>query len=226
MQLCIDTSAGANVAIVENGQALARASESDTRRHAESLAPLIAQCAAAAGLPPNLADAPWDWVAVGTGPAPFTGLRAGLVTAQTLGLAWEVPVYGMSSLALVARSALDIIPPDSEVIAVTDARRREVYWARYRADGPDAVVALTGPAVSSPAEVELAGEDRREALVVGPGAPLVEAVLEAEVGSGASADSAVLARLVAAELAAGREETLSTEPLYLRRPDVAGRPSS
>src|SRR5690554_2135371 len=93
-----------------------------------------------------------EYVVVGTGPAPFTGLRVGLVTARTLGFAWGVPVLGVCSLdALGAQHG--------DVTVVTDARRKEVYWARY-AHG----VRVDGPAVSSPESVGATGP------VVGRGA--------------------------------------------------------
>lgn len=221
LELCIDSSSGAAVAITQGGMALARVREEDSRRHAESLAPLVRRAADLAGLGAALADEPWDRINVGTGPAPFTGLRAGLMTASTFGYAWGVPVCGISSLAIIGRQALDVVPETDEVIVVTDARRKEVYWARYRAAGPDDVTMLEEPQVCLP--VDLASQLRaREALVVGPGAHLVRQHLDISVGLTDEADPAVLSRLVTSALALDPGAALAPAPLYLRRPDING----
>ena len=80
---------------------------------------------------------------VGCGPGPFTGLRVGMATAAAYGHALGIPVHGVCSL-----DAIGIEHRTGEVLVVTDARRREVYWARYR-DG----VRVDGPAVNAPADV-------------------------------------------------------------------------
>lgn len=92
-----------------------------------------------AGLPAQLADAGIDRVLVGTGPAPFTGLRAGLVSARVLAAVAGVPVYGVCALDVIARQGLDLLAPDARVYAIADARRRELYWGAYVAAGPDDV---------------------------------------------------------------------------------------
>ena len=83
-----------------------------------------------------------DAVVVGCGPGPFTGLRVGMATGAAYGHALGIPVYGVCSLDAIG------IDTTGEVLVVTDARRREVYWARYR-DG----VRVDGPAVNAPADV-------------------------------------------------------------------------
>ncbi len=111
----------------------------DPRAHAERLTPNVLAALADAEL--TMADL--DGVVVGCGPGPFTGLRAGMATAAAYGHALGIPVYGVCSLdAIGARTT-------GEVLVVTDARRREVYWARYR-DG----VRTAGPAVNAPADVD------------------------------------------------------------------------
>ena len=111
----------------------------DARAHAERLTPNVLAALADTGLAMTDLDA----VVVGCGPGPFTGLRAGMATAAAYGHALSIPVHGVCSL--------DAIGVDStgELLVVTDARRREVYWARYR-DG----VRTAGPAVNAPADVK------------------------------------------------------------------------
>jgi tRNA threonylcarbamoyl adenosine modification protein YeaZ len=75
------------------------------------------------------------------GPGPFTGLRVGIAFAHTFGLARNIPVMGVCSLDAIA---ID----ESEYTVAIDARRKEIYWARYK-DG----VRIEGPGVSKPAEV-------------------------------------------------------------------------
>ena len=66
-----------------------------------------------------------DQVVVGMGPGPFTGLRVGIVFAQTFATARNIPWIGVCSL--------DAIGVDSdEYFVATDARRKEIYWAKYR----------------------------------------------------------------------------------------------
>ncbi|MFC4554366.1 tRNA (adenosine(37)-N6)-threonylcarbamoyltransferase complex dimerization subunit type 1 TsaB [Georgenia faecalis] len=217
--LCIDTSAGSAVALTSGREVLARAASADERRHAETLSPMIEAVLSEAGLAPGDLDA----LAVGTGPAPFTGLRVGLVTARTLARALGVPVHGVPSLDVLARQVLDAAP-DREVLVATDARRREVYWARYRAAGPDDVERLDGFEVAPAAQVAASPATAGDVVLAGRGTVLYPDALPATAGVPGEVDPAVLARLATARVARGAE--LGTEPLYLRRPDVtpaAGR---
>ncbi len=224
--LCLDTSQTTTVALVRDGEVLARASADSPRRHAESITPLVREVLDRAGIPRPLTASGLDVVLVGTGPAPYTGLRAGLVSARVLARAAGVPVYGVSSLDVIARQALDLLSPHVEVVVATDARRKELYWAHYRAEGPDDVSLLCGPEVGGPQRLANSLRDS-EALIVSC-APLPEQTLEAlqqaPIGPIAPLDPAVLVRLVAARLARGEKDRLGTEPLYLRRPDIQGEP--
>jgi tRNA threonylcarbamoyl adenosine modification protein YeaZ len=115
----------------------------DPRAHAEQLTPNVLGALADAGLTMSQLDA----VVVGCGPGPFTGLRVGMATAAAYGHALELPVYGVCSLDAIA------VDTTGDVLVVTDARRREVYWARY-CDGRRS----DGPAVSAPADVPVDAE--------------------------------------------------------------------
>jgi tRNA threonylcarbamoyl adenosine modification protein YeaZ/ribosomal-protein-alanine acetyltransferase len=114
----------------------------DARAHAETLTPNILAALADSGT----AMADLDAVVVGCGPGPFTGLRVGMATAAAVGHALDIPVYSACSLDAIG------VRTRGDVLVVTDARRREVYWARYR-DG----IRIGGPAVNAPADVACEG---------------------------------------------------------------------
>ena len=185
-----------------------RAEESrvDARRHGELLLPAIDRVLAEAGVAKGELDA----IAVGIGPGPYTGLRVGLVTAAALGDALGIPVHGVCTLDALARAARDAglrVP----FTAATDARRKEVYWAAYDADGE-----RTGePAVDRPAEIA----DRVAGMPsVGAGALLYPEVFTDARGP-EHVSAAALAAVAADRLERGAELPAPL-PLYLRRPDA------
>nr|WP_202627453.1 tRNA (adenosine(37)-N6)-threonylcarbamoyltransferase complex dimerization subunit type 1 TsaB [Cellulomonas sp. APG4] len=216
--MSIDTSGEIAVAVVDpRGPRVLAERRSPERRHAELLAPLVVEVLGEAAV----ARSDLEAVVVGTGPAPFTGLRAGLVTARTLALALAVPVHGVPSLDALGAAALAAHPDAREVLVLSDARRRELYAARYRrVDGAtrDAITVVAGPLVDRPDALVQAGL-ADGAVVVGPGAPLYADVLGVEPREPAHVDLGVLAALARARTERG--EATPTEPLYLRRPDVA-----
>jgi tRNA threonylcarbamoyladenosine biosynthesis protein TsaB len=228
--LAVDTSAAVSVAIVgADGRQLAAESVDEQRRHAELLAPMVERALASAGIERSDLTA----IVAGTGPAPFTGLRVGLVTARTIALALGVPAYGVPSIdALAVQAVGDLgLDPGTEVFVATDARRREVYWARYRVvshEGPHGVPVVevvAGPDVASAAALIAAGQVAG-AVVVGRGAEIYPELSAAGVdpGDASSGDvpgvpaPTVLARLALVRHAEGVD--LPTGPMYLRRPDV------
>lgn len=175
-------------------------------KHAEQLAPLIDRALADAGIVRQDVTA----LAAGVGPGPYTGLRVGLVTARTLAFVLEIPVYGVCSLDVLAIEAVDTGAVSGDFVVATDARRKEVYLARYDADG----VRLDGPLVDKPAVLAT------DVPVVGEGGALYPDAFPNRVGPTAPS-AGWLARVVAEE----RAELRDPEPLYLRRPD-AEQPSA
>ncbi len=177
--------------------------------HGEQLAPLVAQALELAGAAPRDLGA----IGVGRGPGPFTGLRVGLVHAAVMGWALGIPVQGVCTLDVLAAQARAAGVPGPFLVA-TDARRREVYWARYdaagvRVDGPHVGAAAGIPDRSLPAVG--AGAAKYADELVGHRAPL-------------HPDPAALARIAAGLVGAGVPGDLT--PMYLRRPDAtvsAGR---
>jgi tRNA threonylcarbamoyl adenosine modification protein YeaZ len=198
--LAFDTATPAvTVALRDGSGVLADRTAVDPRRHGELLAPGIARVLADAGRDRSELTG----VAVGVGPGPFTGLRVGLVTARALSASLGIPVYGVCTLDTVAFASR--LTGDYGV--ATDARRKEVYWARYRDR-----TRIDGPHVDRPDAVgaKLAGLP-----VAGQGPALYpDDFPDAREPHFPSATA--LAEWVAAEL-----PMVPPLPLYLRRPDAA-----
>ena len=206
--LAFDTATPAVTAALHDGErVLAETTVVDARRHGELLVPTVDRVLATAGL--ALADV--TGVVVGTGPGPYTGLRVGLVTAASFGDALGVPVHGVCTLDGLAFAAGEA-GLDGPFAVATDARRKEVYWARY--DGP---LHRTGdPAVDRPADIA----DAVAALpAVGAGAALYPEVFTDHRPDPAHQSAGALASVAAHRLAAG-EPFAPARPLYLRRPDA------
>jgi tRNA threonylcarbamoyl adenosine modification protein YeaZ len=200
--LAFDTATPAvTVALHDGERVLSERTTVDAMRHGELLAPAIAAVLDKAGAVRQDVTA----VAVGVGPGPFTGLRVGLVTARTLGAVLDVPVYGVCTLDVLAAEAVDDGAVGGPFLVATDARRKEVYWARYDAEGRR----LDGPHVAKPADVAT------DLPVVGRGALLYPDRL-ARFTPPEHPSAATLAAVVTDE----RAELLDPEPMYLRRPDT------
>ena len=199
-----------SVALHDGERVISAASALDARRHSELLTPMIAKVLADAGVPRTDLDA----VAVGVGPGPYTGLRVGVVTARVLGSVLGLPVHGVCSLDIIAAS----VGSGREFLIATDARRQEVYWARYDAAGRRMAGPQVGRAGSIPGAAEL--------TVAGAGGPLYPEAFGEVIGP-AYPDAGVLCSLVAGSLAPpspgpspGHPPLLAADPLYLRRPDA------
>lgn len=176
------------------------------RKHGELLMPNVLAACAEAGVALRDVDA----IVTGAGPGPFTGLRVGMVTAAALGDALGKPVHGVCSHDAIAREAC-AQRLSGNMVVVTDARRREVYWAGYDAEG----YRITGPHVEAPAvllerlggvlAVAAAGEQAAVTglPVLGPATPGVLGLVA-----------------VAADALRSGAEPGPPQPLYLRRPDA------
>lgn len=171
--------------------------------HVEQLTPLIRRICTDAGMRP----ADITEVVVGLGPGPYTGLRVGIITARVLAEMAGARLRGICSLDVIAAEHAAPTGPlgasAGEFLVATDARRREVYWARYAADG----TRQGDPRVGRPSSVP-------RLPTVGPGADLYPDALLVEPGPRAI-DPATLA------LSGPTLPEAGTEPLYLRRPDAA-----
>nr|WP_202539422.1 tRNA (adenosine(37)-N6)-threonylcarbamoyltransferase complex dimerization subunit type 1 TsaB [Streptomyces sp. SID8379] len=204
--LALDTATPAvTVALHDGSSVVAESSQVDARRHGELLLPAVDRVLTDAGVKLDAVTG----IVVGVGPGPYTGLRVGLMTADTFGLALGVPVLGVCTLDGLAYEAEGSV--DGPFVVATDARRKEVYWARF--DNPRTRV--TEAAVDRPADI---AEAVAGLPAVGAGARLYPDTFPDARGP-EHVSAAALAALAAEKLAAG-EELLEPRPLYLRRPDA------
>lgn len=226
--LTIDTSAVASAALFEfsldgplgSHSVVAQFATADTRSHAEVLAPGVNSLFTdPVQEGPQLAA-----IVVGTGPGPFTGLRAGIAMARTLAFTWNVPLFGLMSLEALAEEVRLSTRTEHGFAIATDARRKEVYWATYASDG----MLLQGPNVGPIAE--LADLAVTGLPVYGAGAGLYAAELQAaglivDPAFSQSQPTALYLGLAAIRriVAAGSIEDAGlsdTAPLYLRESDA------
>ncbi|GAA4568436.1 tRNA (adenosine(37)-N6)-threonylcarbamoyltransferase complex dimerization subunit type 1 TsaB [Planotetraspora kaengkrachanensis] len=232
--MAFDTATPAvTAALHDGGRVLAESTTIDARRHGELLAPTIERVLRDADV--TLRDV--TAIVAGTGPGPYTGLRVGLMTATALAATAGVPAFGVCTLDALAYATKTPGP----FLVATDARRKEVFWARYG----DRETRLDGPKVDRPQDLPA------DLPVVGAGGLLYADV----VGPGRIEGPEHPSAAALAALAAGRLATLTDEeaaaiarvpegrvdsvekarelgvlgpprPIYLRRPDaqVPGAP--
>lgn len=198
--LAFDTSHYVAVGLATAGRLGPSTTFADARAHVEELIPLAQQVLTVAGIALDEVD---EFV-VGMGPGPYTGLRVGISAAATLASVSGKPLRRVCSLDAIA---LQVAEP-GEFIVASDARRKEIFWARYQSGNR-----VGEPQVSRPDRLPAAPvygdipSDYRELLN-----------FAAEV----SLDAALLAARHAELPEAGQE------PYYLRAADasVPGAPKS
>ena len=198
---------------------LAAASLARGQSHGEFVVPAIRFCLERAGM--AMGDV--NGIAVSLGPGLFTGMRVGIVTAQTIAHARRLPVVGLPSLDLLAFSVRHVRRP---VCAVIDARRGELFWAFYR-HAPGGLQRVSEFRLGPPGK--LAGEmeaNNDDVLAVGNGARAHRALLESTGAEVAAALFAYPSAEALCELALPRflrEDTQRPEelrPIYIRRADA------
>ena len=172
--LALETSAvTASAAVTEDDRLLAQSFQNSGLTHSATLMPMVSDLLKNTGL--ALQD--MDVIAVAAGPGSFTGVRIGVAAAK--GLAWpeDKPCAPCSTLESMAWQCAHV---GGEICAAMDARRNQVYCARFRAEG-GALIRLT--------EDRAMGLDELAAVVraaaapqalVGDGAHLVRAALEGQ----------------------------------------------
>ena len=219
--LALDTATPqVSVAIGDDGSLRGEVRVRGGRRHAEQLAPAIDFLCRQTRVDLRHVAV----VAVGVGPGLFTGLRVGVTTAKVMAQALRIPVVAVPSLDLIA---YPLRASARRIAVVVDARRHEVFAARYRPvpGGVQRVSDYTvGPADEVVADLAADGED---VLLAGDSVAAnrdaFAALGRAEV-AGPLFEAPSVAALV--ELATGRFEReefaspFEVRPLYLRASDA------
>ncbi|MBA3653897.1 MAG: tRNA (adenosine(37)-N6)-threonylcarbamoyltransferase complex dimerization subunit type 1 TsaB [Actinobacteria bacterium] len=190
------------------------------RRHAETLTPAIDFARRQAGIELSQVSI----IAVGLGPGLFTGLRVGVAAAKAIAMALRVPMVGLSSLDLLA---FPVRHSPRLIVPVIDAKRGEVFTARYR-HVPGGVQRMSDYDVMTPDDLAsdlVAGAE--ECLLVGDGArryaDLFAGDDRIEVGTVGTACPSANALVELAQPRALREEFVQPaeiEPMYLRKADA------
>lgn len=194
--LAIDTSVGISIALHDGQRVVAHRTTSEHGIQGELAVSIISEVLTEAGaVPADVTE-----VIVGVGPGPFTGLRVGIAVAQVFAAARKIPIRALCSLDAVALSV------GGECMVVTNARRKELYWATYDASG----IRVEGPNVDLPAEISERAKAHR---VVGPGAQLYAELVAGE-------EVLLEARFLAQAVVDGTAQFVDVFPLYLRKPDA------
>lgn len=139
MLLAIDTSAGTSTAIFDGEKLLAFVEYDDPFGHAENIGNAIAEVLAKAKLSAGEVSS----VAIGRGPAPYTGLRVGMAAGTSFAAALQLPMYSVMNLDAVALSY-----GAAKIVVSSDAKRRELFVAAYESGNR-----VFGPAVLKPEEL-------------------------------------------------------------------------
>ena len=170
--IALETSAvTASVAVTDDERLLAQSFQNSGLTHSATLMPMVSGLLKNTGLTLDEMDV----VAVAAGPGSFTGVRIGVAAAKGLAGPGDKPCAPCSTLESMAWQCAHM---GGEICAAMDARRNQVYCARFRAEGgtltrltPDRAMGLDGLAD----EVRASGLPQ---ILVGDGAHLVRAALE------------------------------------------------
>jgi tRNA threonylcarbamoyladenosine biosynthesis protein TsaB len=217
--LAIETStASSSIALGDDESIVAAAERVDRRGHVSFLVPALEFCFAQAGWKP----AEVEVVAVDVGPGLFSGIRAGLATAQAVAGAVGAQVVPVSSVDAVALRAAT---GHRKIWSVIDTRRGEFAVGSYR-PVPGGVVRERTSELCTPAQLRaLLEEDAAEALVVGDWSALPEGTLRGlhavKTGRPRFPDAAAVLQIARGLVQRGDlPHPDEVRPLYMREPDV------
>ena len=201
--LAIDTAGtGCQAALYDRDQdrILGAAGADIGRGHAERLMEFVDAALDAAGM--TLQDI--GRIAVTIGPGSFTGIRVGVAVARGLALALGVPAVGVSTLSALAADRQVGAP----LLVAMDAKREEVYWQSFAADGGETSL----PAIASVEEARAVAA-RHDGALAGSAAPLLRD------GAPVQTDGVSIATIARLGAHLDPEKHLP-KPLYLRGPDA------
>lgn len=134
--LCLETSTEVcSVALVENGNVIDAREDASGLSHSKLLTVFIDELLAANKMEVSSLDA----IAVSEGPGSYTGLRIGVSAAKGLCYGMSLPLIAISPLAAMVDGVVHDkrvqLDDDDVLIPMIDARRMEVYAAKYDTKG-------------------------------------------------------------------------------------------
>lgn len=165
--LALETSATAcSVALCEDETLLAQTFQNCGLTHSVTLMPMLEELLKSCGH--TLAEA--DVIAVAAGPGSFTGLRIGVSAAKGLAWADHKPCAACSTLESMAWPLAHM--EGWEICACMDARRSQVYNARFLARGGELERLCPDRAIGLPELSEEIKAGKKPQFLVGDGALL------------------------------------------------------
>lgn len=228
--LCLDTSNGASMSVVDRTEntftTIVKKEMSDSQMHGEKLAVMLEEILKALGVQ-NILEAKIDKVVCSIGPAPFTGLRAGLVTSRIIAKIANVPIVGICALDVLALQGFEQFSDVNEIFVATDAKRKEIYYCIYTKNGMNDVLPVFDVKVNKPEEALLDVKNafseksclNSPIVNVGQGCMKYNDLFPVEKDAPMFVDSSYMAKIAYYREKNGVNID-KIDPMYLRRPDV------
>lgn len=196
--IALDTSAGTTVALLQDDDVLAELNFDENMTHAERIGQALSEVLTKAAIRP----AQIGRVVVGMGPGPFTGLRVGLAAAKFFALGANAELVGVCSLDAIALNFYEQNPTAGALLVVTDARRKEVFWAAYSGLSSGIPIRVVGPSVTKEENIkdfiDVDSHQRTEIL----------------------GTAAALGKIAFSETSTELGANYDVSPIYLREPDA------
>jgi tRNA threonylcarbamoyladenosine biosynthesis protein TsaB len=204
--LAIETSAERCSVALTRAAGVTQRCESGGHRVAERALAMISELIAEQSVALGEIDA----FAFGSGPGAFTGLRVACALVQGLAFAGDRPVIAVGSLRALAFGAAQAAGRPGHVpvrvLAATDARMGQIYWAVY--EGERAERELAGAALTAPAQLDVLLAQWRPQVIAGDALRAFQRAWPAQYEAirlpDLAADAAMVAELARVDLAAGR----------------------
>jgi tRNA threonylcarbamoyladenosine biosynthesis protein TsaB len=191
------------VALLDGDHPVIALAHEERNAHAERMLPLVERALAEAGWTKSQLQR----IGVGVGPGSFTGVRVGIALAQGLALGLSVPLVGVTSLAAMAAAVPRHVRGPR--VPLLDARRNELFWARYGEDGEE----MAAPGTLARAAV---AKIRTGAVVIGEVCDDL-GIVEAWRSSATDLPHAQFVALLTSQ---ATPDGLPVEPLYAREADA------
>lgn len=214
--LAFDTAlGGCSIGLLAGDRFAAREVETG-REQARILIPLIEEVLAELGI--GFKDL--DVIASTVGPGSFTGLRLGLSTLRSLGLALDKPMVGLNTLEVVARhAAAETGGAGDPILAVIETKRSDYYVQLFTPDGTPQTV----PQALEFAEVHRVAPES-QMILAGDAVTRISTESGGKLRVSREMHRALLHPRTLCELArekAGQGEGSDLSPVYLRGADVS-----